>query len=112
MGNLNAQAFGDAVAMGDVDLRAALSWHLRANHYPPLPEAYVEVAEQAIDAANEGRWDDFLSLPQAVLDSGVVPRAAIEDDGHTVITVATAVEIMHLNGFLDLGEDDYYNVEH
>lgn len=105
MGRMNAQGFAGAVEGGEVSLRMALYYHLRSNHYPPLPHAYAEVAEQAIQAAHEGAWEDEIPLPQAVLDTGLLPRTAVEsEDGNVFLSVSEAIRIMHLDVFLPEGE--------
>lgn len=38
------------------DLDTALTWHLRSNHYPPVPLTMLEPCKNAIDAY----WDDDL----------------------------------------------------
>lgn len=90
MGSLQAAAFAEAVGDGDISLESALSWHLRANHYPPVPETMVPVCIAAIDAANEGDWDRSIDLPEGVSyrDQTTAPARAIIE-GH------------HLDSFLD-----------
>jgi hypothetical protein len=65
MGTTGAMGMADAVNDGSVSLRAALSWHLTSNHFPPLPSAWVESALKVIDHANEGDWESMVTLPEA-----------------------------------------------
>lgn len=51
MGSLQAQ---EMAALNDLD--TALAWHLRSNHYPPVPLTMLEPCKQAIDAY----WEDDL----------------------------------------------------
>ena len=51
MGNLQAIEMADLA-----DLDTALTWHLRTNHYPPVPLTMIEPCKQAIDAY----WEDDL----------------------------------------------------
>ncbi len=60
MGSLQAM---EMAALG-VELDTALTWHLRSNHYPPLPLEILEPAKQAIQFANEGQWDAPIALPE------------------------------------------------
>ena len=51
MGSLQAS---EMAALNDLD--TALTWHLRSNHYPPVPLTMLEPCKQAIDAY----WEDDL----------------------------------------------------
>jgi hypothetical protein len=42
---------------------AALRWHLSANHYPPIPERYMPVAQAAIAEVNAGYGNATIMLP-------------------------------------------------
>lgn len=46
-----------------VDIDVALSWHLRSNHYPPVPQAFVATCKEAIRLAQEEDWDEEVELP-------------------------------------------------
>lgn len=48
------------------DLDTALEWHLRANHYPPVPSLMVPVCKRAIEAALNGDWQKEILLPEGV----------------------------------------------
>jgi hypothetical protein len=86
MGNLQASE----MANSGVSLRAALHWHLTANHYPPMPDYLIDIAEAAIDLANEGQWDEPIEMP-----SGEGWR--MDYRGRNYITASEAVESMHLD---------------
>ena len=51
MGSLQASEMAEYA-----DLDTALTWHLRSNHYPPVPLTMLEPCKQAIDAY----WEDDL----------------------------------------------------
>lgn len=94
MGTMNAMGMAEAVQEGSLDLDTALVWHLSANHFPPISEAFLPVAKQAIDLANDDDWDTVLTMPNG-RDS----------------SVGEIVEGMHLSAFLaeqadDLEDDD------
>lgn len=65
MGSLQAS---DMASMADLD--TTLAWHLRSNHYPPVPASMIEPCKQAIDAYNEGDLDREIELPDGVLYRG------------------------------------------
>jgi hypothetical protein len=58
--------------------------HLTSNHYPPVPKVMVEPCIQAIDLANEGKWDEMITLPEEVLWKGEkeAPVHAIVEQHH------------------------------
>ena len=90
MGAHGARAFAEQVEEGNVDLSGALEWHLKSNHYPPLPYALVATAEEAIDKANDGDWDAEITMPEGI-------QFRHEDTA----TVSLIVETMHLDEFLN-----------
>jgi hypothetical protein len=51
MGSMQAHEMAELT-----DLDTALTWHLRTNHYPPVPLTMLEPCKQAIDAY----WEDDL----------------------------------------------------
>lgn len=78
-------------------MREALGWHLRYNHYPPLPESLIDVAEKAIDHMNEGEEDTLIELPQGIVRG---------DTGEKMVRAWWVIESMHLDEFLGCeGED-------
>ena len=96
MGHASASAFNDRVDQGAVSLDAALTWHLTSNHFPPLPLPLVPVAIEAIKLGREASeledpdiWAETLDMPDGLLFRG----------GST-ITVAEAIENLHLDPFL------------
>lgn len=96
MGNMNALGMADAVAEGQVSQDAALEWHLRSNHFPPLPSELVPVARRVIDKANAGEWDANVRLPK-----GISYR------GSSLAPVAACVDAWHLDAFLDDGGEGW-----
>jgi len=79
--------------MTDVD--TALLWHLKSNHYPPLPDCVIGLAKQAIELANNGDWDARINLKEA----GISWR------GQDSAPVSACVEAWHLDAFIT-NEDD------
>lgn len=79
----------DAVNDGMVGIDLALTWHLCFNHFPPISDVFVPTAQRAIDLANEGQWEEMITMPNGVtLPAGMI------------------VEQLHLQPFLDDDEDD------
>jgi len=58
--------------------------HLTSNHYPPVPKIMVEPCIEAIDKANEGKWDEMVSMPEGVTYKGETeaPVAAMVEQHH------------------------------
>lgn len=66
MGELAAEGYAEA-ADESVDLTALLTAHLLTNHYPPLPQEYVAVAEAALAKAQEaGPTRDGFDAPEVL----------------------------------------------
>lgn len=70
--------------IGYTDFETALRWHLRHNHYPPVPDAMYEPCVEAIDAGNEGDWDREVSLAGIATYQGrdTAPAWAIIEGHH------------------------------
>lgn len=67
-----------------IDLDTSLHYHLRHNHYPPVSDAFIDTAKQAIDLANQGDYDTEIEMPNGV-----------------TLTVSRIVEGLHLDFYLD-----------
>ncbi len=68
MGSLQAAAMSET----DLTLEQALAWHLRSNHYPPVPESMVPTCIEAINAYWEDDLDKMVSLPAGVRFRGEI----------------------------------------
>jgi len=51
----------------DLSIEAQLSYHLQANHYPPVPVSMVPVCIEAINAYWDDDTDKLITLPEGVL---------------------------------------------
>jgi hypothetical protein len=92
MGALQAREMAE---MSADNLEGAIEWHLRSNHFPPVPSSMVQPCIEAIDAYWEDDLDKLISLPEGV--------------GYRGLTVAPARAIIinhHLEAWLEEGEDD------
>jgi hypothetical protein len=117
MGSLGAQAFAEQVEDGNVSLRAALSWHLRSNHFPPHPLFFIPLAEAAIEAGQDEDWDLELELPKGCVthktvvaldatnctfDDDCVIEPVVQwrgrEDG--LVRAGDVIESFHLDSFL------------
>jgi len=79
---------GHVAAMGiaetEMPLESQIEWHLRSNHFPPVPSSMVTPCIEAIDAINEGNYEKLISLPEGVGYRGltVAPANAIAEAHH------------------------------
>jgi len=64
---------------------AMLEHHLCFNHFPPVSNVFVPVAERAIELANEEQWDELIAMPNGV-----------------VLSVGEIVDQLHLIDFVEL----------
>lgn len=70
------------VAYKDID--DILTWHLRSNHFPPVPISMLPICREAIAKANKGIHDDLIKLPDGVSYRGseYAPVEAIIEQHH------------------------------
>jgi hypothetical protein len=89
MGSLQAREMAELM-----EIDSALAWHLRANHYPPVPVSMVEPCKEAIQAFLEGDYLRKIELPNPVKyhGSSFAPADAI-------------VEQHHLDAWVELDEE-------
>lgn len=83
MGRMQAEEMRELLSRNQ-----ALRWHLQSNHYPPIHEIFIPIAEEAIERANAGEWEKEIEMP----------------NGKT-LTVGEIVEGLHLDSFLDVEEE-------
>jgi hypothetical protein len=84
MGRMQAEEM-----IGLLDFDAALDWHLRHNHYPAIHPDFFPAIKKAIEYANQEEWDHKIELPN-----------------HYVRSVSFIIRELHLEPFLDLGDDN------
>lgn len=85
MGLFSAISMRDAAEEFGVSLERQIAWHLRGNHYPPVPEIMVQTCVAAIEAWNARRdVDEKVALPEGVSWRGQTeaPAWAIIDAHH------------------------------
>lgn len=79
MGSLQATEMAELT-----DIDTALTWHLRVNHYPPIPLEMVAVCKEAIELCNEGLENNTVDLPLGTRyrNDTFAPAWAIVDAHH------------------------------
>lgn len=83
MGTMGAMGMAEAVDEGMIGLRSALSWHLTANHFPPIDVSFIDTAVEAISCVDSEDYDTEITMPNGL-----------------VRTASQIVEGMHLESFL------------
>jgi hypothetical protein len=79
---------GLATAQGitetDLTLEQQLHWHLRGNHFPPIPTSMIQPCIDAIDAYFDEDTDQLITLPEGVAYRGSdkAPAWAIIEQHH------------------------------
>jgi len=67
MGALQAREMANAP---ELTMEQAIEWHLRSNHYPPIPSSMVLPCMEAIDAYWEDDLDKEIAMPTGVYYKG------------------------------------------
>ena len=72
------------IAETELTLEDQITWHLQANHFPPIPKSMVKPCMEAIELANKGYWEAKVSLPDGVGYQGltVAPVSAMIEQHH------------------------------
>lgn len=89
MGSLQAAEMAEMLSIDD-----ALTWHLRGNHYPPIPLTMLEPCKEAIQAGLEEDWDREIDLPEGVMYKGL-----------TTAPAWAMIEQHHLHPWIELDEE-------
>ena len=92
MGRMQAKEMRSLLA----DMDSLLTWHLRHNHYPPIPLEMKETALAAIECCLREEFDDEVDLPDGVVSrthGKLVPARAVMDE-------------LHLWEFVERGDDN------
>lgn len=73
-----------SIAESEMTLEQQLHFHLRSNHFPPVPSSMIQPCIEAIDAINEGDYHKLISLPDGVGYKGLTaaPASAIAEAHH------------------------------
>ena len=93
MGSLQAREMAEML-----DIKDAIAWHLRSNHFPPIPLSMVPVCIEAIENALAGEWTKLVSLPEGVGYKGL-----------TAAPTDAIIEQHHLDPWLELDEEGMWD---
>jgi len=95
MGSITAIGLADSV----LDLETQLAYHLRGNHYPPVPIEMVQPCIEAIDAAYDEDWDRMIDMP-LVGDFQILYQDAKQAPAYAII------KQHHLDWFINSESDE------
>jgi len=94
MGSVTAIGIKDSV----LDLETQILYHLKGNHYPPVPAEMVQPCIEAIDAAYDEDYDRMIDMP-------MVGDFQITYKGATQAPAWAIIEQHHLNWFIEPADD-------
>jgi hypothetical protein len=97
MGNVTALGIQEMV----LDLETQILYHLKGNHYPPVPAEMVTPCIEAIDAFYDEDFGRMIDMPM-VGDFQILYR------GETQAPASAIVEQHHLEVFIEPDEDSLY----
>ncbi len=95
MGSLQAAEMAELVPM-----EQAIAWHLRSNHYPPIPASMAKPCLDAIDAYWEDDIDREIQMPDGISYRGGTTVARSED-----------VRSWNRAAWLDAGSEDKVKID-
>lgn len=90
MGSVTAIGLADTT----LDLETQLLYHLRGNHYPPVPAEMVQPCIEAIDAFYDEDFDRMIDMPM-VGDFQITYKGNKQAPAHAI------VEQHHLQWFIE-----------
>ena len=80
MGSVTALGIQDSV----LDLETQILYHLRGNHYPPVPAEMVQPCIEAIDAYYDEDYDRMIDMPM-VGDFQITYKGSKQAPAHAII---------------------------
>jgi hypothetical protein len=95
MGSVTAIGLADST----LDLETQLLYHLKGNHYPPVPAEMVAPCIEAIDAAYDEDYNRMINMP-------MVGDFQITYKGDTAAPAWAIIEQHHLDWFINPAEDE------
>lgn len=96
MGSVTAIGLADTT----LDLETQLLYHLKGNHYPPVPAEMVAPCIEAIDAFYDEDYGRLIDMPK-VGDFQILYRGETQAPAHAI------VDQHHLEWFIQPAEDIY-----
>jgi hypothetical protein len=97
VGGITALGIKDSV----LDLETQILYHLKGNHYPPVPAEMVTPCIEAIDAYYDEDYGRMIDMPM-VGDFQILYR------GEKQAPARAIVEQHHLEWFIDPVDEDFY----
>jgi len=97
MGSVTAIGLADTT----LDLETQLLYHLKGNHYPPVPAEMVKPCIEAIDAFYDEDFNREINMPK-VGDFQITYKGSITAPARAI------VEQHHLEWFIDPVDEDLY----
>ena len=97
MGSVTAIGLADTT----LDLETQLAYHLKGNHYPPVPVEMVKPCIEAIDAFYDEDFDRMIEMPM-VGDFQITYKGMTHAPAHAI------VEQHHLEWFINPVDEDLY----
>jgi hypothetical protein len=97
MGSVTAIGLADTT----LDLETQLLYHLRGNHYPPVPAEMVKPCIEAIDAYYDEDYQRMIEMP-------MVGDFQILYKGMTHAPASAIVDQHHLDWFINPEGEDLY----
>jgi len=94
MGSVTALGIKEMV----LDLETQILYHLKANHYPPVPAEMVTACIDSIDAFYDEDYDRMIDMPK-VGDFQITYRGSTQAPAHAI------VDQHHLDVFIDSADD-------
>jgi hypothetical protein len=94
MGSVTALGLQDTV----LDLETQILYHLKGNHYPPVPAEMVQPCIDAIDAYYDEDYGRLIDMPK-VGDFQILYRGETQAPAHAI------VDQHHLEWFIQSAED-------
>jgi hypothetical protein len=94
MGSVTALGIKEMV----LDLETQILYHLKANHYPPVPAEMVTACIDAIDAFYDEDYDRMIDMPK-VGDFQILYKNSTQAPAHAI------VDQHHLYVFIDSADD-------
>lgn len=94
MGSITALGIKDSV----LDLETQILYHLKGNHYPPVPAEMVQPCIEAIDAAYDEDFDRMIAMP-------MVGDFQILYKGNTEAPAWAIIDQHHLSFFIEPADE-------
>jgi hypothetical protein len=88
------------IAMAGED--TALTWHLQANVFPPVPLAFASTARIALLAMRADQPDTPVDLPPGYAYS---PKGVHHETASTTMPARLVITALHLEAFLEADDD-------